>query len=170
MQHKYVDIALLVIILVLSVTLWRVWPEGDAVGTENGSVVTETSSDTSTVETPKTPTVTKPSTTSSQSAGAGVRTFEKGVYVTQVNYTENGFVPATLEIQHGEEVRFVNKTSLTMRVAADEKLSAIPYQRINQPQSVGKGGTYQVAFTEKGVFSYVNLNTKPVKTGNVYVK
>lgn len=168
MQHKYIDIALLAVILVLSITLWQVWPEEKSSDTVLETPATETESDTTTV--PKTPTVTKPSTTSTQSTGAGVRTFEKGVYVTQVNYTENGFVPATLEIQHGEEVRFVNKTSLTMRIAADEKLSAIAYQRINQPQSVGKGGTYQVAFTELGVFTYVNLNTKPAKTGNIYVK
>lgn len=170
MQHKYVDIALLSIILILSVTLWRVWPQETTTTTESAAVVQEQGTEFATNDIPKTPSVTKPASSSAQSQGAGVRTFEKGVYVTQVNYTENGFVPATLEIQHGEEVRFVNKTSLTMRIAADEKLSAIPYQRINQAQSVGKGGTYQIALTEKGVLSYVNLNTKPAKTGNIYVK
>ena len=102
--------------------------------------------------------------------GAGTRVFEKGVYVTLIYLTDQGFVPKNVEIKAGEEIRFVNKTSLTMRVVSDEKLSNQYYAYFNEPQSVGKGGTYQLSLMQPGLFSYYNLNANPRVTGQVFVK
>ena len=103
-------------------------------------------------------------------SGAGTRTYENGVYVTQVYLTNTGFVPNTLQLTAKEEVRFVNKTTLTMRIAADDKLSNKYYGGLNQPTSVGKNGTYQVALVEPGVFTYYNLNSNTSVGGQIFVK
>ena len=109
-------------------------------------------------------------TTPSVPAGAGARTFENGVYVTTIFYTIDGFVPATLELKHGEEVRFVNKTSAVMHVIGDDKASSQYYRTVNQPNTLGKGGTNQIALPDVGLFSYYNLGTNPRVSGQVFVK
>ena len=112
-----------------------------------------------------------PSTSSGNLDGAGARTFEKGVYVTTVFFTTKGFAPQSVIIEHGEEVRFVNKTSLTMRVGSQvaSNTSSTFYSAISDQKSQPKGGTYQVALTQPGIWSYYNLTGDPF-TGSVIVK
>jgi plastocyanin len=104
-------------------------------------------------------------------AGAGARTFEKGVYVTTIFFTTKGFVPQSVVITHGEEVRFVNKTSLTMRVGSQVQsgTSSTYYSSISDPKSQPKGGTYQIALTQPGVWSYYSMTGDPF-AGLVVVK
>jgi plastocyanin len=103
-------------------------------------------------------------------AGAGARTYENGVYVTTVYYTKTGFVPAQLTLTKGEEVRFVNKTAGVMHVIGDEKLSSKYYGLVNQQNSLAKDDTYQIKLPELGIFVYSNLNTNPLKSGQIIVK
>lgn len=104
------------------------------------------------------------------SSGAGARTFEKGVYVTTVFLTNSGFVPESVVINKGEEVRFVNKTSLTMRVGSQvENLSSPVYSAIADPKAESKGGTYQRSFTDAGLWAYFNMTGDPFK-GTIFVK
>lgn len=98
------------------------------------------------------------------------RTFENGVYVTTIYYTRNGFDPSKLELKAGEEVRFVNSTTLTMRIVADDTLSNQYYASFNQPQSVGRGGSYQLALPQPGILTYYNLNSNPRQGGQIFVK
>jgi plastocyanin len=117
---------------------------------------------------PEKPAEQKPAPKPAVPAGAGARTFEKGVYVTTVFFTDQGFVPSVVEAHHGEEIRFVNKTNAVMHIIADEKTSSLYYRSINQPNTVGKGGSYQLQLPELGVFNYKNLNGNHV--GQILVK
>ena len=104
-------------------------------------------------------------------SGAGKRTFEKGVYVTTVYFTSQGFVPQNITITHGEEIRFVNKTTLTMRVGSQTAAnsSSTFYSTISDPKAEPKGGTYQISFTQPGVWSYYSMTGDPY-AGVVTVK
>ncbi len=104
------------------------------------------------------------------SGDAGKRFMQNGVYVTIVEYTDKGFNPSKLEINRGEEVRFVNLDNETMNVVADNKLSSQVYASFKMPNSVGKGGTYQLAFTDPGIFSYQNVNKTSKPAGQIFVK
>lgn len=132
-------------------------------------------SDVSTTTEMTAPAATKPAVktvaSSVSTAGAGARTFEKGVYVTTIYFTTKGFVPQTLVIDHGEEVRFVNKTTLTMRVGSQtaSNASSLHYSAISDPRAQPKGGTYQISLTQPGIWSYYNLTGQPF-TGSVTVK
>lgn len=99
----------------------------------------------------------------------GKRLFENGVFVTVIELGSEGFVPKLLEIKAGEEIRFVNRTNLTMHIIADEKTSSVTYRYFNQPNTVGKGGTYQIALTEPGVLFYYTLNSNPRASGVITV-
>lgn len=116
------------------------------------------------------PTVTKPTTpvTPTVTTGAGVRTYEKGVYVTTVFMTEKGFEPNKVEANNGEEIRFVNKTGRAMHIVADEKTSSVYYRNINQSNTVFKNGTYQLQLPDVGIFTYKNLNGP--ETGQIVIK
>ncbi len=126
-----------------------------------------TTTDASAVDTPA-KTQSAPALTTS---GAGARTFEKGVYVTTVYFTNQGFVPQNITITHGEEVRFVNKTTLTMRVGSQvaANSSSTFYSAISDPRAEPKGGTYQISFTQPGVWSYYSMTGDPY-AGVVTVK
>lgn len=115
---------------------------------------------------PKAPTA----PTTPTSPGAGVRTFENGFYVTTVHYTAQGFVPAKIEVNNGEEIRFVNKTSSAMHIQAESNSSSQYYRAINQPNTVFKNGNYQLQVPEMGVFNYYNINTNPKVSGQIIVK
>ncbi len=121
-------------------------------------------------ETPKntdTPTVGE-----SFTPAAGARMFEKGMYVTYVYYTRNGFIPQTIVITRSEKVRFVNATSLVMRVGTQpENLSSPYYASFNDAKPESQGGTYELVLSEPGVWAYENLAAgQDVKKGTVYVR
>lgn len=90
-------------------------------------------------------------------------------YQYLVVYTSKGFSPATLQIKAGETVRFVNNSTLSLRVAAADTSLNAPNRELDQVKSVGKGGTYDFTFNAKGVVIYQNLNDKS-KTGSILVK
>jgi plastocyanin len=131
-----------------------------------------------TTEVPATPTpATKPKSATTPTTpavtatpGAGARTFEKGFYVTTIYLTNAGFEPATIEINKGEEVRFVDKSSGIMSVVADDKTSSLYYRSIKQPSTIQKTSTFQMGLPELGIFNYYNLNGTPRKSGTIIVK
>lgn len=155
----------IILLLVIALGVISFWPINQipTVAVDFPTTQEETITDT----TPK-PAPTKPKATTPTTSGAGVRTFEKGVYVTTIYYTDNGFVPTTITATHGEEVRFINKTSAAMHIIADDKTSSIYYRAINQSNTVFKGGVYQLQLPELGIFNYKNLNGS--LTGQIIVK
>jgi len=134
--------------------------------TPNAAVTEKTTETVNTVTTPKSSTPKAVSGTASQ---AGKRLYENGVYVTVIEHGTYGFTPASLEIKAGEEIRFVNVTNLTMHIIADEKNSSVAYRDFNQPNTLGKGGAYQIALTQPGIFFYYDLNSNPRASGIITV-
>ncbi|HEY4499461.1 MAG TPA: hypothetical protein VJH94_05395 [Candidatus Paceibacterota bacterium] len=143
-------IAFVLILLFVGLFLWQ-QPDttSPGVGTpsQTGEVATTTPPATATVR----KTQTKPVTS---------RVFENGVYVTIVNYTSRGFEPTIITIHKGEEVRFVNKSDSSMRIASSIADGKLYLASINQPKSVGKGGVYQLMITEVGVWNFHNIDNK----------
>lgn len=155
----------IILILVIALGVLTFWPINHVptVAVNFPTTPEETKTDTVTK-----PAAAKPKTTTTTTTGAGARTFEKGVYVTTIYFTDNGFVPTTVTATHGEEIRFINKTAAAMHIVADDKTSSIYYRSINQSNTVFKGGTYQLQLPELGIFNYKNLNG--FQTGQIIIK
>jgi hypothetical protein len=150
-----------VLIIVAGGFLW--WVNGD---TSKGAVVVTATTTVATTTTNSTDTEVDPV----EKAYTQTRVLEKGVYVTIVNLTEEGFVPPIVYINKGEAVRFINKATDSMRVATNEFQSIPLYAGFGQEKSVGKGGTYAFTFMQKGVWGYNNMNGTPKVYGVVYVR
>lgn len=136
---------------------------GDEVATTTEEAVSE-------VETVSAPVPTTPST-QSQYPSPGTRIMQNGVYVTIIHFNGKSFTPNTLTISRGEEVRFINTSNLTMDVGSQNPNASSPaYAQINQPMAKGKGGTYQLSFTEVGVWAYANQTGTTQITGTINVK
>lgn len=118
---------------------------------------------------PTVPSVALP-TQPTQPTGAGARTFENGFYVTTIYLTNTGFVPASVEVNKGEEVRFVDRANGIMYIVADDKASSVYYRAIKQPALAQRTSTFQFGVPEAGTFSYYNLNSNPRLSGTIIVK
>ncbi|MEK7531109.1 MAG: hypothetical protein AAB573_04575 [Patescibacteria group bacterium] len=99
----------------------------------------------------------------------GARSLENNVWVTEVIFTDGGFSPASLKVQAGEEVRFVNKSSGAMRIIANTKDSSDYYKLINQPTAVAKGKSFQVSLFKTGLFIFSNPNVQSNPSGSITV-
>jgi plastocyanin len=126
-----------------------------------------------TAETAASPEAAKPapSGTTSNYPAAGSRFMQNGVYVTVIHFNGKSFSPNSLTVNRGEEVRFVNTSNLTMDVGSQNPNASSPaYSALNQPMAKGKGGTYQIALTETGVWAYANQTGGTTITGVVNVR
>jgi plastocyanin len=97
------------------------------------------------------------------------RVRESGKYVTLVSYDGENFNPQVITIKKGENVRFVNKSNLTMRIVSNVFDGMPIYRGFNQAQSVGKGGTYELSIPDLGTWGYHNLNGNPGIIGIINV-
>lgn len=171
MNHYQIS-GIIILILVAALGVVTFWPFNHVPSVEV-TFPTETGQATTTEEkevaAPAKPKATTPTAPAASNTGAGVRTFEKGYYVTTVYYTDTGFVPAQLEIKAGEEVRFVNKTNTALHISADPSTSSQYYRSFNQPNTVFKNGTYQFQVPQVGIMNYTNIN-KSSETGQIIVK
>ncbi len=154
-------------VIILAVLLF-VLPSPSKTPTENGAATT-------TGETAATPAPAKPASGGASASvsypAAGSRLYQNGVYVTVIHFTGKAFNPESVTITHGEEVRFVNTSNLTMDIGpALPNASSPAYSALNQASAKGKGGTYQVGLTEVGIWAYANQTSNPQIKGNVYVK
>lgn len=84
-----------------------------------------------------------------------------------VIYTEDGFKPSELQIPRGTPVKFVNKTSISMRIFADKDAKP-PFSDLNQPKALGKNGEYVFNFVYSGIWKY-NNSLHPEDVGNIVV-
>lgn len=101
---------------------------------------------------------------------APTRFKENGIWVTVVNYTGTHFVPDLVSINLGEQVRFVNKDNLSMRITSNDIKGVPLYPGFDEQKSVGTGGTFTFLFNKAGLWSYHNLNGDPGVVGVVYVR
>lgn len=153
-------------IIILSVLLF-VLPNPSKNSTDSTATTTEEVAGGSSASAPK------PAGSAAQSSypAAGSRFMQNGVYVTVIHFNGKAFNPAAVTITHGEEVRFVNTSNLTMDIGNQTPNASSPgYSALNQAGAKGKGGTYQVGLTDIGVWAYANLTSTPQIKGVVTVK
>lgn len=91
-------------------------------------------------------------------------------YDVLITYTNQGFVPNSVEVKAGTSVRFINKSDGAMRIWSVENAS-VPnyYADLKQSGSVGNGGVFDFTFPRAGTWLYQNLNNTS-KVGVVIVK
>jgi plastocyanin len=94
----------------------------------------------------------------SETSASSERIFDDGHYVHVVRFDGTLFSPDILVINSGDAVRFINGSTMTMRVGSrPESLSSTYYSSISQPAAEGKGATYEYIFTQPGIWSYENI-------------
>lgn len=76
---------------------------------------------------------------------------------TIITYTNSGFSPASITVNPGTSVQFVNKSDRGMRIFTDNPESRF-FKELNQSKTVGKGGTFNFTFLYVGTWSYHNEN------------
>ncbi len=85
----------------------------------------------------------------------------------EVNYTDQGFIPAKISVKIGDTVHFINKSSEAMWVGSDEHPTHTEYSgttlREHCPDTAGtafdqcgKGNDYSFTFTKAGSWNYHN--------------
>lgn len=101
---------------------------------------------------------TPPSNTTKETDNrANLPSVQDGSYL--IYYFSDGFYPNVLQIRQGNSVRYINKSEGAMRIFAIDD-SEFMFRELNQPKTVGGGGTYDFTFTKKGVWLYSNYNNK----------
>lgn len=73
-----------------------------------------------------------------------------------VYYDQDGFHPANFVIKGGTSVRFINRSTLSMRVSSVIQNGAPIYTEFDQIYSVGRGGYYDFNFSKAGTWSFTN--------------
>lgn len=112
------------------------------------------------VEQPAVPVNTAPESVSPAPAAAGIM---------EVDYTNDGFSPATVTIKKGGMVKFVNKTSGPMSVASNPHPTHTDYPGFDQWKSDAKGtAEYSFTFDKVGTWGYHN-HFNSSDTGTVIV-
>lgn len=102
-----------------------------------------------------------------------------------ITFTDNGFSPATVTITRGETVRFINDSSRSMWVGADEHPTHTEYDgtstrehcvngmntgnSFDQCASVAKGEFWDFTFEKTGTFGYHN-HVGASNTGTIVVE
>lgn len=161
MNSKNLSIVGVLVVLVMAYYWWGKGEE--AMPSEN--VITEKSD-----EVPKTTSGTKTSGAVTGITGGvptNVAVYKDGAYV--INYRSSGFSPNYLEIPAGKSVRFVNVSGKAMRISSSDTTNNPVYNAFNQSKTVGQGGIYEYTFTDKGTYSYRNINN-PGDQGSIIVK
>lgn len=88
-----------------------------------------------------------------------------GIYV--VRYTDDGFVPSSIQIAKGKSIRFINQSSKGMRIFFEEQTDS-GKKEYNQPETVGNGSTYTMSFVNGGLWVYYN-GALPAHRANILV-
>lgn len=154
-------------IIILAVLLF-VLPSPAKNNTDSTATSTEEVVGTDTTVAPKPAGDTSPTTSY---PAAGSRFMQNGVYVTAIHFNGKAFNPASVTITHGEEIRFINTSNLTMDIGNQTPNASSPgYSALNQASAKGKGGIYQVGLTDIGVWAYANLTSNPPIKGVITVK
>lgn len=86
-----------------------------------------------------------------------------------VNYTDNGFSPASITIKKGDTVVFVNQSSGSMWAASNPHPIHTDYSAFDEKATVDSGGSWSFTFEQVGTWSYHN-HKSPSDTGTVVVE
>lgn len=85
-----------------------------------------------------------------------------------VQYSDNGFSPATITVKKGTSVTFVNNSSAPMWVASNPHPTHTDLPGFDQLSAADNGGTYSYTFQKTGSWGYHN-HRSPGDTGTVVV-
>ncbi len=86
---------------------------------------------------------------------------------TVVTYTNTGFAPQRITVKKGTFVAFINDSTVMMQVAGGAHEDHD--RAFEQPQAVGKGGSFEYEFSTVGTFTYHN-HDNAAHTGTVVVE
>lgn len=158
LNSKNLSIIGVIVVLIMAYYWWGKgsdMPTDSSISNSSGDVVKETSTS-------------KPSgTTQTKSTVTNSAIAKDGAYV--INYKPAGFSPSMIEVPPGKSVRFVNNSGKAMRIGSTDSTNNPIYNAFNQSKTVGQGGVYEYTFTDKGNYSYRNINN-PGDQGVVIVK
>jgi plastocyanin len=79
-----------------------------------------------------------------------------GTYL--VYYENDGFMPKNISLQSGKSVKFINNSDKSLRVTT--KTTDREFKNYDQTTSVGKGETYKINISIKGLWQFENMNEK----------
>lgn len=86
-----------------------------------------------------------------------------------VRYTDDGFLPSSINVEAGTAVTFVNESSGGMWVASAVHPTHRVLPGFDQLTAVGNGGSYSYIFAEAGDWKFHN-HVSPGDTGTVVVE
>jgi plastocyanin len=141
------------IILVIALGIYLRWYA--SLGQNPAVVTTETATTTASISSEST--TTPPAAPKASQAPYRPLVAKDGSYL--IYYTDKGFYPASITVKVGKSVRFINTSNKAMRIfptLPDDRI----YGQLHQGKTVGKNGTFDYAFSQKGVWGYYNENNK----------
>ena len=169
MEEKIKDIFLILLVGAVAVATYYFYQNYFEVGVNNNQNepnVEIIEGNSTTTSTSKTTTPKKTTTTSTKTTTTKTPTITpEGVYL--IYYYKTGFSPNDLTIKRGTSVRFINKSSTSMRVFATDQ-SDLFHKQLNQSQTVGYNGVYEYTFTQVGLWEYTNA-TNNIHLGKILV-
>jgi plastocyanin len=106
--------------------------------------------------------------TDSQGEQQAVLTFEQDINPLTVEYTNDGYIPNTLEVKKGDSVTFINKSSRSMWVSSDNHPTHTIYPEFDQRGFSTLGETFTFTFEKPGTWEYHD-HLNPRANGSVVV-
>ncbi len=86
-----------------------------------------------------------------------------------VEYGANGFSPASIEINVGDTVAFINKSTSNFWPASNPHPTHTDYPEFDAKKNITPGETYSFTFTKTGTWGYHN-HKNPAEKSTVIVK
>lgn len=86
-----------------------------------------------------------------------------------VNYTDNGFSPASITVPKGATVMFNNNSSNPFWVASNPHPTHTDYPEFDAKKDISVGSSYDFTFTKTGTWGYHN-HLNPSEGGTVIVQ
>lgn len=85
-----------------------------------------------------------------------------------VTYTDDGFTPASITVGLGDQVTFINQSSMSMQVASDDHPVHDDLPGFDSLRGIEPGQSYTFTFETTGTWGYHN-HLVPNDTGEVVV-
>jgi plastocyanin len=114
-------------------------------------------------------TETSPPTSSDTPTGAAASPTSSQTSASAIEYTTDGFSPATLMVTAGTTVTWTNGTDGPMQVDSDPHPTHTSLPEINATQPTAAGKTYSATFTKTGTWGYHD-HLHPANKGTVVVR
>jgi plastocyanin len=156
-----VGIIIVVIVVIAGLLIWsNMSSQQNTVSdtTQNSGTVSQDSSNamTGTSATSDTSGTNQDTTGVSGSVTAGTSATIPAPKTVTVNYTSAGFSPASITINKGDTVKFVNNSTDSMWVASDPHPAHTDYPGFDELSSAPQGGSYSFTFNKIGTWGYHN--------------